>query len=155
MANAHVEVRMNPEAMAKFHEAIEKGITDIFVYDVWPAAVEKSPVSKGKQQGGTYAGGGTNRRSITVEVNSFGEKSTVRGGDGADKDGVPFSQNAGVAISSPTGISVAVYTQSGYGGYLETGTRYMPARPYIYPAIEEALPKIAALINAYTEKAGT
>lgn len=31
-----------------------------------------------------------------------------------------------------------VYTESGYGGYLEIGTSQMPARPYIRPAFDYA-----------------
>lgn len=31
-----------------------------------------------------------------------------------------------------------VYTESGYGGWLEIGTTKMPARPYIRPAYYEA-----------------
>lgn len=31
-----------------------------------------------------------------------------------------------------------VYTQSGYGAYLELGTSKMQAKPYIYPAFEES-----------------
>lgn len=34
----------------------------------------------------------------------------------------------------PQGTAASIYTQSGYGGYLEVGTRKMAARPYIYPA---------------------
>ena len=32
-----------------------------------------------------------------------------------------------------------IYTQSGYGGYLELGTKRMAARPYIKPSIERAM----------------
>jgi HK97 gp10 family phage protein len=36
----------------------------------------------------------------------------------------------------------SVYTTSGYGGWIERGTRYMGARPYIYPAVQRNLPSI-------------
>ncbi|MDD4986144.1 MAG: hypothetical protein PHQ43_10225 [Dehalococcoidales bacterium] len=31
----------------------------------------------------------------------------------------------------------ATYSTSGYGGYLETGTRFMAARPYMKPAADQ------------------
>lgn len=37
------------------------------------------------------------------------------------------------------GISATLYTTSGYGGYLETGTSKMEARPYIGPAVEKSI----------------
>ena len=40
----------------------------------------------------------------------------------------------------------AVFTTSGYGGYLETGTTRMPARPYLYPAFEWAKRNVAKKI---------
>jgi HK97 gp10 family phage protein len=48
---------------------------------------------------------GTNRRSIDVEV-----KRTTKG------------------------TEARLFTQSGYGGYLELGTRFMDAKPYLFPA---------------------
>ena len=47
----------------------------------------------------------------------------------------------------------AVYSTSGYGGYLETGTAKMPARPYMYPAAIERITK-AALEAKIKEKLG-
>jgi len=45
-------------------------------------------------------------------------------------------------------IDVIVATSSGYGGYLEIGTRKMNPYPYIYPAYERDKPKLdAALTN--------
>jgi hypothetical protein len=35
---------------------------------------------------------------------------------------------------SGNGIAMQLFTTSGYGGYLEAGTRKMAARPYLYPA---------------------
>jgi HK97 gp10 family phage protein len=34
------------------------------------------------------------------------------------------------------GTTMDLFTTSGYGGYLEAGTRKMAARPYLYPAYE-------------------
>lgn len=48
---------------------------------------------------------GTNRRSIDVEVKRV-----------------------------PQGILATIFTQSGYGGFLELGTRFMAAMAYILPA---------------------
>lgn len=50
---------------------------------------------------------GTNRASLTVEPND--------------------SENA-------DSVSISMFTTSGYGGYLEAGTRKMAPIPYIYPA---------------------
>ena len=37
-------------------------------------------------------------------------------------------------------VEGAVYSSSGYGGFLETGTRSMSARPYIKPAADRHVP---------------
>ncbi len=48
---------------------------------------------------------GKNKRSITAEVSQVGQ-----------------------------GVRAVLFTQSGYGGFLEVGTGRMPARPYLWPA---------------------
>jgi len=35
------------------------------------------------------------------------------------------------------GLTAQVYSTSGYGGFLETGTWKMPARPYFRPALDK------------------
>jgi len=40
------------------------------------------------------------------------------------------------------GLVGRVYSTSGYGGYLETGTKRMAAQPYFYPAYQLALGNI-------------
>ena len=62
---------------------------------------------------------GTNARSIEVEteINSKGE------------------------------VEGTLFTQSGYGGYLEVGTSKMPARPYLFPAFELNREKILKAIK--------
>lgn len=46
------------------------------------------------------------------------------------------------------GLSGAIYSTSGYGGYLETGTAKMPARPYFKPALDRNLSRLPAGIKA-------
>ena len=43
----------------------------------------------------------------------------------------------------------AVYSTSGYGGYLETGTVKMPARPYFKPALDKNLKNLPKNIKAH------
>ena len=39
-------------------------------------------------------------------------------------------------------IRTDIHTESGYGGYLELGTSRMPARPYMQPAVIQALNEV-------------
>lgn len=39
-------------------------------------------------------------------------------------------------------VEGSIFTQSGYGGFLEVGTSKMAARPYLWPAVEHHAPKI-------------
>ena len=66
---------------------------------------------------------GTNRRSIRYEVGPGGE---VAKGE----------------------LEGAIYSTSGYGGYLETGTVNMPARPYFKPALDRNISKLPQGIKA-------
>ncbi|MCJ7829314.1 MAG: hypothetical protein MUP81_06210 [Dehalococcoidia bacterium] len=62
---------------------------------------------------------GNNRRSIMGEASGFG------GGQVVDQ----------------SKIEGAIFSTSGYGGFLETGTRKMAARPYFKPAADKYVPK--------------
>ncbi len=66
---------------------------------------------------------GNNRRSIKYEVGPLGE----------------------IAKDE---LSGAVYSTSGYGGYLETGTVNMPAQPYFKPALDKNIKKLPVGIKA-------
>jgi HK97 gp10 family phage protein len=61
---------------------------------------------------------GTNRRSIDTDV-----------------------------TETPEGIQARIFSQSGYGGYLEIGTRKMKARPYMFPALYKYIKKLGTLIG--------
>ena len=43
----------------------------------------------------------------------------------------------------------SVYSTSGYGGYLETGTVRMPARSYFRPALDRNIKKLPEQIKAH------
>ncbi len=66
---------------------------------------------------------GNNRRSIKFEVGPGGE---VAKGE----------------------LEGAVYSTSGYGGFLETGTVKMAAQPYIKPALDKNVKKLPKNIKA-------
>ena len=46
------------------------------------------------------------------------------------------------------GLTGSVYSTSGYGGFLETGTARMPARPYMKPALDRHIVKLPAGVKA-------
>ena len=69
---------------------------------------------------------GNNRRSIKFEVGPGGE--------------VAKKENEG-----------AIYSTSGYGGYLETGTVKMPAQPYFKPALDRNMKNLPKNIKAHLE----
>ena len=66
---------------------------------------------------------GHNRRSIAAEVSGMGV--VASGGEGGSERMVDDSK-----------IEGAVFSTSGYGGFLETGTSKMPGRPYFKPALD-------------------
>ena len=83
---------------------------------------------------------GNNRRSIVGEASGMGM--VASGGLGQIE-----------RIVDDAKIEGAVYSSSGYGGYLETGTSKMPARPYIRPAMERnfTLEKFVRMVKEHLE----
>lgn len=67
---------------------------------------------------------GNNRRSIKFEVGPSGE---IAKGE----------------------LEGAVYSTSGYGGFLETGTVRMPARPYFKPSLDRNIKDLPKNIKAH------
>ena len=115
-----------PQAVVLTKQTILETVQEVFELDIKPAAVEMSPVTEegalineamGKKPP-HILGTGFNRRSIDVLVTE-----TAKG---------PQAQ---------------LFTQSGYGGYLETGTSKMRAQPYLWPAFIQHVDKIPAAIE--------
>ncbi len=96
------------EVQAKVKKATEKALKDV-VTDIAQDAIEHAPPPP--KIGTRYISTGHNRRSIRFEIGP----------------GKPIAQKE---------LEGAVYSTSGYGGYLETGTVKMPARPYFKPALD-------------------
>ena len=46
-------------------------------------------------------------------------------------------------------LQAATFSTSGYGGYLETGTSKMPARPYFKPALDKNMKNLPKDIKAH------
>jgi len=67
---------------------------------------------------------GHNARSLAAEVSGLGV--VERGADASPE-----------RVVNDRGIEGAVYSTSGYGGYGETGTAHMAARPYMKPALDK------------------
>ena len=79
---------------------------------------------------------GHNRRSMTAEVSGMG--TVARGVDSEPEKVVDDSK-----------IQGAVYSTSGYGGYLETGTHSMGARPYIKPSYDRHIKELPGNIEKH------
>jgi hypothetical protein len=114
-----VSVELNlktEEVVEKVTEASRLAMRDTVV-DVTHDSVELSPWKTGN-----------NRRSIAGEVSGMGQ--VASGGEGGAERMVDDSK-----------IEGAVYSTSGYGGFLETGHHtksgsFVAARPYFKPALD-------------------
>lgn len=125
----HIQLNLNPDARAETKRAVLKAVQDTFLIDIKPKAQALSPVTdeglrynreKHPEWNLTKVGGtGTNRRSIDVEVTEDLQK----------------------------GVKAELFTQSGYGGWLEIGTRFMRAQPYLWPAFRAFQGKIAESVR--------
>ena len=79
---------------------------------------------------------GHNARSLTSEVSGMG---TVQQG----ADAIPEK------IVDDSKSEAALYSTSGYGGFGETGTVKMAARPYMKPALDKNIGKLGDAIKGH------
>jgi HK97 gp10 family phage protein len=105
------------EFKERTHKAVLDATTDVFELDIKARAKELSPVSDANPKigDGKYRPTGNNKNSIDAEV-----------------------------VETDEGVNAKLFTQSGYGGYLEVGTSKMEARPYMFPAFDEFVGTIPA-----------
>lgn len=98
---------------------------------------------------------------VKAGMKKLSEK-TRRAGERAMKDtvvliandsirGSPFktSNNRRSIKYEVKGLTGSIFSTSGYGGYLETGTVKMAARPYFKPALDKNFPKFSQIMKEY------
>lgn len=66
---------------------------------------------------------------------------------GNNRRSIMFEVGPGSAVAKGE-LDGAIYSTSGYGGYLETGTVKMGARPYFKPALDKNIHKLPKEIKA-------
>ncbi len=126
----HLEVNLKvKEVQGKVRKATQLGIRDTVV-DIHGDAIKNA-----KSVG--FWDTGHNARSIASEVS--GMTGTVQQGADAEPQRVVDDKK----------MEGAVYSTSGYGGFGETGTVKMAARPYFKPALDKNIKKLAGNIKAY------
>ena len=111
------------EVEDKVKRATKQGLKDV-ITDIANDAIKNAPPPP--KFGTTYMSTGHNARSIKFEVGPGGE---VAKGE----------------------LEGAVYSTSGYGGFLETGTVKMAARPYFKPALDKNAKNLPKNIKAHLE----
>lgn len=120
-----LELKLNPEAIAQFRQVAYEETVDMFEKDIVPEAKRASPVTDEGEQHNIElhrkrpGGTGTNRRSIDADV-----------------------------TQDETGVKAELYTQSGYGGYLEVGTSRMSPQPYLMPSFMKFVKQLAGRIKS-------
>ena len=122
---ASVALNLNTKAVAEeVAKATRLGMRDTVV-DIHADAMRDSPKLTGH-----------NMRSITSEVSGMG---TVAQGADAEVERVVDDNK----------IEGAVYSTSGYGGTLETGSAHMAPRPYFKPALDRHVKNLPARIKEH------
>ncbi len=114
-------VNLKPGLGKQLKGAMRETVTEFFELDLLPDAKELSPVSATypsipASRGEPRIDTGTNRRSLDVEIND-----------------------------TPQGTEAVMFSQSGYGGYIEKGTTRIPARPYMWRSWVKNKSKLAKI----------
>jgi len=132
--DVQVNLKMNGKAVSEaVQNAARLAMRDTVV------AVHGDSIRNAKAVGAWKTG--TNARSLTGIVSGMGV--VADGGEGREERLVDDNK-----------IEGAVYSTSEYGGFIETGTFKMPARPYIVPALHKNFTqeKFSERMKGYVEK---
>lgn len=129
-------------------------------FDVQASAIRKAPVDTGFLRSSIYV--------RTSEESTYGQGSvkakritkTARRKAAASKSGLissfsstPYGYYLLPEVGGPENEQTAyVAVGAEYGIYLEFGTRYMPAHPYFYPAVEHARAGFESALSRIEDK---
>ena len=116
------------EVIDKVEKAAQQGMVDTVTL-IANDAIKESPIDTGH-----------NRRSIAYKV---GTKAVRRGKPKGDEK--PFEEGQPDLRT----LEGAIYSTSGYGGMLETGTVKMAARPYFKPALDKNIKNLPKNIKGH------
>ena len=119
VTNLHID-----EVFKTTNNAVRQGLRDTII-DIHNYAIKESPKLTGH-----------NMASIASEVSGMG---VVR----KEKEAEPER------MVDDSKLEAACYSTSGYGGYLETGTYKMSARPYFKPALDKHSKELPENIKRY------
>lgn len=124
------------EADEKMKGAVRLGLRDT-IGAIGRQSVHDSPVRYGN-----------NRRSLFIGVAGMSHSQSSREGRKSEDTWTGEDRS----LLNDSKLEAAIYSTSGYGGFLETGTYKMPARPYIYPAFKSNESKLIPSIKKHLEK---
>ena len=128
-----LELRMNPTFKQQMREIQLAACTQVFEQDILPKAVADSPV--------TPDGIEWNIKKLEAEGRKTWKNVEVM------RTGHNRQSLATTVEETPEGVEAKLFSQSGYGGYLEIGTSKMRAQPYIWPAFLAFKDKISAVMK--------
>jgi len=118
------------EVQDKVKKDVQLGLKDVMV-DIANDVIKGSPHKTGH-----------NRRSIAYKLGSV--KVALGTPQGDEPDFINWEPELKES-------EAAIFSTSGYGGYLETGTRKMGARPYFKPALDRNIKNLPKNIKAHLE----
>lgn len=124
MSEALVRLNLKTEEVKRLmREQIDLATRQTFQLDILPEAIQNSPVTP---EGMAY-----NQATFDAEPHKPGTKidPVKLKGTGHNRQSLEVTFD-----ETPSGTQATLFTQSGYGGYLELGTSKMRAQPYIWPA---------------------
>ena len=111
---------------------IDQATRETFQLDILPEAIQNSPVTPEGMAYNQAKWDAKNHKEGT-EIDPVKLKGTGHNRQSLD---VEFTE-------TPSGTEAKLFSQSGYGGYLELGTSKMRAQPYIWPAFLKFYQKLA------------
>ena len=121
------------ETKQLMRERIDQATRETFQLDILPEAVQTSPVTP---------------EGLQYNLEKWSEKNHKPGTEFKRTDTGHNRQSLDVEFhETPSGTEAKLFSQSGYGGYLELGTSKMRPQPYIWPAFLKFYRKIAAKVK--------
>jgi HK97 gp10 family phage protein len=134
--SGEVTARINVEGRELIKARCNQAVRDVFQLDILPEAITNSPVTPEGMQYNQAKFDSKHHRPDT-KIDPVKLKGTGHNRQSLD---VEFTE-------TPSGTEAKLFSQSGYGGYLEVGTAKMRAQPYIWPAWLKFKDKIAELLR--------